>query len=62
MVANETYKEFFVKTEAGKAILEELMKIYYHRISYVPNDPHQTSFNEGARSVINFIMNKSNSN
>lgn len=53
------YKSFF-STPEGKLVLFDLMGKYYMPRSYVPNDPHGTSFNEGCRSVVIDILNKVN--
>lgn len=50
------YHRLFQQDADGVAILEELAARYYDRSSYVAGDPHATSFNEGARSVILYIL------
>jgi len=35
----------------GEVILDWFKHMYGDKISFVPNDPHGTSFNEGQRSV-----------
>ena len=42
----------------GKKVLEELCGVFFDRPSYVKGDTHDTAFNEGAKSVINFILHK----
>ena len=51
-----TYKEVFA-TEAGKEVLDDLMKSNYFFTSPHTGDSHETSFNEGRRSVILAILN-----
>ena len=51
-----TYKEVFA-TEAGKEVLDDLMKSNYFFTSTQTGDSHETSFNEGHRSVILAILN-----
>lgn len=53
------YSLFEVNTD-GKKVLEELCRIYYDRQSYVKGDTHDTAFNEGAKSVVQFILAKLN--
>ena len=38
--------------ETGLTVLENLVSKYHRRSSFVRSDPHETSFKEGARSVI----------
>lgn len=52
------YNRLFQQDADGIAVLEELAARYYDRISYVAGDPHATSFNEGARSVVLYILGK----
>tara|TARA_E500000305_G_scaffold20164_1_gene15235 strand:+ start:9998 stop:10270 length:273 start_codon:yes stop_codon:yes gene_type:complete len=51
-----TYKEIF-GSEAGKEVLDDLMKSNYFFTSTQTGDSHETSFNEGRRSVILAILN-----
>jgi hypothetical protein len=53
------YNRIFQQDVDGEKILEELATHYYDRQSYVAGDPHATSFNEGARSVISYILGRS---
>lgn len=53
------YNRLFQQDRDGVAVLEELAGRYYDKLSYVPGDPHATTFNEGARSVILYIMSRS---
>lgn len=39
----------------GQDALELLAELYYDRPSYVPGDPHHTSFKEGQRDVVGYI-------
>ena len=54
---NTAYKRVF-SSEEGQTVLHDLM--VSARIisgsSYVPGDPHQTSFNEGRREIVNRII------
>lgn len=52
------YNRLFQQDADGIAVLEELAGRYYDRSSYVAGDPHATSFNEGARSVVLYILGK----
>lgn len=56
------YNRLFQQDADGAAVLDELAGKFYDRQSYVQGDPHQTSFNEGARSVILYIMQRASSN
>lgn len=56
------YNRLFQQDRDGMAVLEELAAMFYDQLSYVPSDPHATTFNEGARSVILYIMQRSGSN
>lgn len=56
------YNRLFQQDRDGVAVLEELASIYYDQLSFVPGDPHSTSFNEGARSVVLYIMGRAGSN
>jgi hypothetical protein len=56
------YNRLFQQDRDGVAVLEDLASKYYDRMSYVTGDPHATSFNEGARSVILYIMQRAGSN
>lgn len=56
------YNRIFQQDGDGVAILEELTAKYHDCQSYVAGDPHATSFNEGARSVILYIFNRAGSN
>jgi hypothetical protein len=55
-IQDAIYNRVFQQDGDGVAILEELAARYHDCQSYVQGDPHQTSFNEGARSVILYIM------
>lgn len=46
----KAYKRLFT-TEDGKLILADLKDSLNDGTSFVPGEPHGTSFNEGARSV-----------
>lgn len=53
-----TYFAVFEKTTPGEQILVELKGLFYDRPSYVRGDPYDTAFNEGQRSVLEFILRK----
>lgn len=50
------YHRLFQQDADGVAVLEELAARYYDRPSYVSGDPHATSYNEGQRSVITYLL------
>ena len=56
-LVNTAYKRVF-SSEDGKVVLEDLMLSagIISGSSYVPGDPHQTSFNEGRREIVNRII------
>jgi|TARA_R100001530_G_scaffold15914_1_gene14083 hypothetical protein len=51
-----TYKEVF-STEAGREVLEDLMKNNFIWNSTITSDLQETSYNEGRRSVVLAILN-----
>jgi len=51
-----TYKEVF-STEAGREVLEDLMKNNFIWNSTITTDLQETSYNEGRRSVVLAILN-----
>ncbi|KAB0665645.1 hypothetical protein F6V25_07945 [Oryzomonas japonica] len=55
------YNRVFQQDRDGAAILEELSSKYHDCASYVVGDPHATSFNEGARSVILYLFKRAGS-
>lgn len=50
------YHRLFQQDADGMAVIDELAARYYDRPSYVPGDPCATSFHEGQRSVILWIL------
>ena len=52
----QDYKNTF-STKEGDAVIADLKSAYYHRGSYSKNDTHETSYQEGQRSVIIRIIN-----
>lgn len=48
----EAAYRIFETSADGQAVLDDLCEAYYDRTSFVPGDPQQTAFNEGARSVV----------
>ena len=57
-IPDKIYNRVFRQDADGVAILEELTSLYHDCQSYVPGDPHATSFNEGARSVVLYLMDR----
>lgn len=55
-IPDKVYNRLFEQDGDGAMILQELSVLFYDRQSYVQGDPHETSFNEGQRSVIAYIM------
>lgn len=53
------YKRFF-DSEDGKLILKDLMRACHMMTSTMDKDPHETAFNEGARSVVLRILKTNN--
>jgi len=58
MLDDQSYERVFKVNKEGEKILQELIKLFYNKQSYVKNDPYETAFNEGSRKVIKFIINK----
>lgn len=52
------YNSVFQENPAGHAVFEELCRVFYDLQSYSRGDPHETTFNEGKRAVLAFIINK----
>lgn len=54
---NTAYKKTF-SSEYGQIVLQDLMLAagIISGSSFVPGDPHQTSFNEGRREIVNRII------
>ena len=52
----QDYKLAFA-TKEGESVIADLKSAYYHRGSYSKNDPHETSYREGQRSVIIRMLN-----
>ena len=52
----QDYRITFASKE-GERVLADLQSAYYHRGSFIKNDPHETSYREGQRSVIIRIIN-----
>lgn len=49
---------YLFNTDAGQKVLEDLTARFYHIQSFVQDNPHMTSFNEGQRFVLGFIQNR----
>lgn len=58
-IPDAVYHRVFQQDGDGAAILQELAAKFYDVPSYVPGDPHGTSYNEGARSVILYLLQRS---
>jgi len=54
----QIYGALFDANPDGRKVFEELCTQFYDRQSYVRGDTHETAFNEGAKSVIQYIMRK----
>ena len=52
------YASVFKYTIAGERILEQLTGIFYDRPSYSADNQYNTAFNEGQRSVLQYIIGK----
>lgn len=52
----QDYYRITFATNEGQQVLADLESAYYHRISY-GNDPYETAYKEGQRSVILRILN-----
>jgi len=52
----QQYKITFSSKE-GEKVLADLTSAYYHRSSFIKNDPYETSYREGQRSVLIRIIN-----
>lgn len=52
------YHRVFQTHPEGNDIFNELCRVFYDVQSYSKNDPYDTAFNEGRRSVLAFIINK----
>ena len=52
----KTYRQLF-NTDEGKIVLNDL-ELRFHSLTttYVPGDPHDTSYREGQRSVVLTIL------
>ena len=44
-------------SKEGERVIADLKSAYYHRSSFIKNDPYETSYREGQRSVIIRIIN-----
>lgn len=60
-VKSAVYARIFKKDRDGKAILEELNRIYYNKPSFTPGDSaSDTAYKEGQRSIVAAINRKTN--
>lgn len=55
-VTPETYARVFEGMAEGQLILEDLARRFYDRPSFVPGKVDVTSYNEGQRAVIGWII------
>lgn len=55
-VPDAIYNRVFQQDGDGAAILQELSTLFFDPLSFDAENPHKTSFNEGRRSVIQYIM------
>lgn len=53
-----TYYATFEELPAGQLVLAELLALFYNRESFDRNSTHVTSYNEGQRAVIQYILNR----
>jgi len=61
LVDHKIFNRIFGRDKDGKAILEELNRIYYHRSSYTSGDSAlDMAFKEGQRSVVTLLNRKTN--
>ena len=44
-------------TPEGMKVIADLKTAYYHRGSFIKNDPYETAYREGQRSVLIRILN-----
>ncbi len=58
LLPNTVYRSIFVANPTGKKILHEMIRLYYHELSFVIGDPYLTAYNEGRRAVIKEILNR----
>jgi hypothetical protein len=58
MLESEDYKNLFVDNKTGEKVLQELTGLFFDRLSYTKNDPYDTAFKEGQRSVVEFMLQK----
>lgn len=60
-VSPESYARIFGRDKDGKAILEELNRVFYNQASYTPSgDALSMAFREGQRSVVSLLNKKTN--
>ncbi len=50
------YRQVFEHSPVGKDVLLHLRKVFYDRLSFEDLNPHGTSYKEGQRSVIHYIL------
>lgn len=60
-VSHGTFARIFGRDKDGRAILEELNRVFYNQTSYTPNgDALSMAFREGQRSVVAMLNKKTN--
>ncbi|MBI2798965.1 MAG: hypothetical protein HYX63_01560 [Gammaproteobacteria bacterium] len=52
----EAYSQTFEGFAAGVNVLEDLVGMYYDQPSFEKDNPHLTSYREGRRAVIAYIL------
>lgn len=57
-VDGDVYKAAFLGTEAGKKVLEDLIRFYYMQPSVNLSSAYEIAFEQGQRQVVHYIMRK----
>ncbi len=57
-VQGDVYKAAFLGTEAGKKVLEDLIRFFYMQQSVDLTDANRMAFEQGKREVIHYILRK----
>jgi hypothetical protein len=55
-IPDSVYNRVFEQDGDGASILQELAVLFYDRPSFDEASPHRTSYNEGQRSVVEYLM------
>lgn len=56
MINEKVYKNVFIFNRDGEEILQELTGLFFDRLSFDADNQYKTAFNEGQRSVIEYIL------